>query len=309
MRGTDLINQARLHVDVRNSHDSAHGSVHCLAGLHTVDWGLHFCCMSGAGNERSSSHPHGLSEEELGALLGFLGYGNPAGRFWFLGIEERGVGDPETLWRELHVRAAEFQPIEDLKRAQEHPAFGGGFSVSQHVPTWAIMSKIVLRLSSGDLDWSSRERVSHYQAKHLGRTDCETFLADLLPLPTRDVNDWPYPTLFDNKELYRSKVLPRRFESFRTLLQQHSPDYVFCYGKSYWDEYRMIFPGVSEYEPVAAGAVQVGRTGSGTLVVLTPFFASYLMGHNLIDAVAARLREDRFTWHDGDVTFDPPLTF
>ena len=63
---------------------------------------------------------------------------------------------------------------------------------------------------------------------------------------------------------------------------------------------------MTEYEPTAAGAIQLGRTRSGTLVVLTPFFSSYIVGHKLIDEVASRLR-DRFIWHDEDVIIESPL--
>ena len=69
----------------------------------------------------------------------------------FIGIEERGVGTADTLWRELLVRANHFEPIEDLKRAQEHPAFESDFTVAQQLTTW-VMSKIVL-LMDGDPRW------------------------------------------------------------------------------------------------------------------------------------------------------------
>src|SRR5579859_4570779 len=110
---------------------------------------------------------HTLSAAELNAALGFLGYGNPAGAYWFIGIEERGVGDSDTLWQELRVRAKHFAAIEDLKAAQGHPV-GSSFQVGQHVPTWLVMSKIVLRLN-GDEGWHENARAQQYQAERLGR--------------------------------------------------------------------------------------------------------------------------------------------
>jgi hypothetical protein len=45
-----------------------------------------------------------LSDEDIRSLLEFIGYGNPAGRFWFLGMEE--AGDLKAA--ELVTRAIEF---------------------------------------------------------------------------------------------------------------------------------------------------------------------------------------------------------
>jgi hypothetical protein len=248
----------------------------------------------------ASEDERGLSQSQLDAVLGFIGYGNPAGSFWFLGIEERGVGDRTTLWAELLVRANNFAPIEDLKAALEHPAFASTFQVGQYVPTWLIMSKIVLRLS-GDPDWQEYSHAQPYQAEQLGRRGGQTFLSELLPLPAGNVDDWPYPNLFATKDIYRDKVLPGRVDTLRHLLSRHQPTYVFCYGKSYWSQYRRLFPDVTDYRDVG-GFAELGRTPGGTLVVLTPFFSSHAMGHSRIDEVALMLREDRFTWHDDDLT-------
>jgi hypothetical protein len=74
------------------------------------------------GEPAASEGGRGLSQTQLDAVSGFIGYGNPAGSFWFVGIEERGVRDHATLWAELLARANHFAPIEDLKAALEHPA-------------------------------------------------------------------------------------------------------------------------------------------------------------------------------------------
>jgi hypothetical protein len=260
--------------------------------------------MTKTNAEQASLGEAQLSHEQVEALLGFLGYGDPSGPYWFVGIEERGVGDAATLWQELQVRAKHLEPIEDLKRAQEHAAFASNFTVGQYVPTWVIMSKIVLRLN-GEPDWQNRSRTQQYQAKRLGRHGGETFLADVLPLPAGNVEHWPYTTLFANKQIYREQVLPVRIARIRELLERHRPAYVFCYGKGYWDQYRRLFPEVTEYEQIGGFAL-MGRTPSGSLVVLTPFFRSDAMGHARIDELARRLREDRFVWHETDIVIEPP---
>jgi hypothetical protein len=221
-----------------------------------------------------------------------------------MGMEERGVGNVNTLWRELKVRADHFEQIEDLKRAQEHPAFGADFSVGRHVPTWALMSKIVLRLN-GDTQWRNTERARRYQAEELGRQGGETFLCDLLPLPAPNIKDWPYPELFPTRAHYEQEILPTRLAMFRTLLGEHRPTHVFCYGKHYWDYYRQLFPKIIEYEPIADGSALLGRRQAGALVVLAPFLASYLLGNLRIEQIAVRLREERFRVDEDDLIIEP----
>jgi hypothetical protein len=255
--------------------------------------------MRNSGEAGVSNGETRLSQGQIDAVLNFIGYGNPAGPFWFIGIEERGVGGAATLWDELLVRAKHFAAIEDLKAAQEHPAFGSTFQVGQYVPTWLIMSKIVLRLS-GAPDWHDYGQAQRYQADELGRGGGQTFLAELLPLPAGSVDDWPYPSLFPTKAVYREKVLPGRIATLRHLLDQHCPTYVFCYGKGYWSEYRQLFPDVTDFGDIG-GFAKLGRTAGGTLIALTPFFSAYAMGHSRIDELALKLREDRFTYYDDDL--------
>lgn len=181
------------------------------------------------------------------------------------------------------MRADHFQPIEDLKRAQEEPAFGSEFRVSNYVRTWRIMTKIVLRLE-GDADWSAPRRARSYQADQLGRFGGATFLADLYPLPAENDADWPYPELYPTRDDYRREVLPHRLGILHTLWQQYSPLYVFCYGKGHWAEYQQLFSEIEEYAPILEGAMRLGYARHGRLVVPTPF----------------QLREERFTTHDDE---------
>ena len=48
-----------------------------------------------------------LSEVDVQNLLDFVGYGNPAGRFWFVGMEEAGDLKPA----ELLTRARQFHTM------------------------------------------------------------------------------------------------------------------------------------------------------------------------------------------------------
>ena len=152
--------------------------------------------MTKTNAEQASLGEAQLSHEQVEALLGFLGYGETSGPYWFVGIEERGVGDAATLWQELQVRAKHFEPIEDLKRAQEHAAFASNFHTRPLRPTWAIMSKIVLRLNGASSIGRTALALSNTRQSGLGGTVERHSWPDMLPLPAGNVEHGRTPTLF-----------------------------------------------------------------------------------------------------------------
>ncbi len=198
-----------------------------------------------------------LSSDQVRHLLAFLGYGNPAGRFWFIGMEEQGAAVSEDFDLELQWRLS-FAQIEDLI-----PAHGRwvqfkndeAFDPTKLVRTWSIMSKLVLRLS-GSSDWQSQAAVRDFQAEHLGRTDGETFLTELLPLPAPSLAHWPYAAYFPARADYVSQVLPGRLNELRALFDLHYPELVVCYGKGYWDLHKQLFKP-AEFAPKLDRRVEI----------------------------------------------------
>ena len=227
----------------------------------------------------------GLSRGQLQKLTGFLGYGNPAGRFWFMGIEEGGDGSA----RELRVRADHFAPIEDQSRARTlvNPEVNLWKCDS---PVWPPMCRIVARVA-GDPEWRSIVRVKKYLEQHLGRLDGETFLTEVLPLPKRSVNNWPYEHLWATKDDYVEAVIEGRIELLRKLHQESSPTYTFCYGKDYWPHHKQIFPDL-KFETLIDGDVEIG-VRDGSVVVLTRFFDPSYQGFTIdfIDTLISAVEE------------------
>lgn len=133
-------------------------------------------------------------------------------------------------------------------------------------------------------EWSDTEEVRQYQAEQVGRLDGETFLSEILPLPARNTRDWPANARFATRGQYETEVRPKRITLLRELVQTYSPRYVFCYGMASWGYHGEIFNDVS-FQPILDGRVLLGRSRSST-IVLTPFFAYYLMTNDLIDGIA-----------------------
>ncbi len=209
--------------------------------------------------------------------LEFKGYGNPAGPYWFMGIEEYGsMGGPSARDR--------FSEIEDLAHAHGKDLLD--FPMTTLIPTWATMSRIALRLE-GDRDWKERERVRRYQAERLGRSDGETFLCDLLPLPAKGTGHWEYKQVYPSRELYLQEVLPARRDMLATLFRKYRPRYVFCYGKEMWGEFARLFD--TDFRPAVEERVKTAAIGNST-VVLTPFFRYYLVTTDMIDRIATAIQ-------------------
>ncbi len=228
----------------------------------------------------------GLTDEHWHKLRNFKGYGDPSGRFWFIGIEERGEGTPE----ELAVRL-KYRDIEDLLYSQSPAVWGHSplwedFDPTKLIPTWTTMIKIVLRLN-GHPAWADRDAVREYQKQEFGKLHGDTFLTELLPLPKRSDGDFPSWWPWSSWDEYAEEVLPRRVEMIRTLFEAHRPRFVFCYGKGYWQLHQKLFPEIN-FTPILAGKMQIAELGSST-IVLTPFFAWFLMTNKLIDKMAKKV--------------------
>ena len=209
--------------------------------------------------------PH-LTKEQMQRLLKFKGYGNPAGRYWFIGMEEGGGSLDELL-----MRADQFDEVQDLDSAQRliDPKVDRCKLVTS---TWTTMCQIVGKLS-GVTAWSDTDHggfVRTYQSNRLGRCNDETFLTEILPLPKKNSKDWPYASLYASRKVYEAAVLPRRIAELRDLFDKHSPEYVFCYGKGFWPHHRSVFRD-AEFTPIPDGAAQIATLGP-TTITLTKFF-------------------------------------
>ena len=119
-----------------------------------------------------------LTAEQIEKLLAFRGYGNPSGRFWFIGMEEGGSSDIESL----RIRADNFDSLADL--AESHSNFPGHDMKRLSTSTWSLMSSIVGRINH-EVDWWETEFRRKYQSTKLGQRDGETYLTEMLPLPKK----------------------------------------------------------------------------------------------------------------------------
>ena len=200
-----------------------------------------------------------ISSEIFDRLVNFKGYGNPAGKYWFIGMEE-GLERGGNLQHELEVRAT-WREVEDVHVTRSSL----GLSMVGRHPTWYAMARMALKLD-GNEGWASPVFSKPYKEQRLGRLDGDTFLIEVLPLPATRAHEWPYSAPFDTREEYEDAIRPGRLDMIRNLMGQHSPRIMFCHGVTNWESFRTMFPG--QYVELLGGDIQVAQVGN-SLVVLT----------------------------------------
>ena len=221
-----------------------------------------------------------LSKEDVERALKFQGYGRKAAPYWFIGMEEGG-GSLE----ELRKRAGSFNPVEDLYAAHKKI----GFSMHRHVPTWRVMSKLIMAMQ-GTSGWEETSSAREYQATRLGRADGDTFLTELLPLPSRSTGVWPYPSIFPTRADYYEAVRPGRIGWLRSEISAHRPRFVICYGKGNWRHHQNIFSDV-EFRPELNEKIRIGQREHSTILLL-PFLSYDLVTTALIKQIADLLERE-----------------
>ena len=224
---------------------------------------------------------HDLSKKELERALKFEGYGNKCAPYWFLGMEEGG-GSIE----ELRKRAKSFRAVEYLHSS--HAKIGLKGTMYRHVPTWRIMSKLIMAMQ-GTRGWQETSSAREYQATKLGQADGDSFLAELMPLPCPSIGAWPYESIYPSKEEYIRTIRPRRIKWLRSEFMASQPQFVICYGKGNWHHYEEIFCDVG-FKPNLNEKIRVGRCEPSTILLL-PFFSYYFVTTELIRQLAERFGE------------------
>ena len=218
----------------------------------------------------------GLSKEELERALKFEGYGNKSAPFWFIGMEEGG-GSIE----QLRKRVRQYDSVEYLHGS---PAKIGLETKYLHVPTWRVMSKLIMAMQ-GTRGWQETSSAREYQASKLGRADGDTFLTELMPLPSPSIGVWPYGSFWPSREEYYEEVRPGRIKWLRSEVSECQPRYVICYGKGNWPNYEEIFSGV-EFMPELNEKIKTGQNEHSKILLL-PFFSYRYVSAALITQIAA----------------------
>ncbi len=188
----------------------------------------------------------------------FYGYGTLEAPYWLIGIEEAGDGSTEDLSSRLTAWDRHGRPeIDDLSDFCRD----AGIHISRTTPqrTWRPLIHLMLAAKGEPISSSS---VLDYQLTRLGRGDGETCLLELLPLPKRNANDWPYGGWTDLPELssrstYENQVTEKRVEHIVTAIHDRQPRAAVFYGRRKFWRARLNLPDTSAHLTFDAGNIGV----------------------------------------------------
>lgn len=174
----------------------------------------------------------------------FYGYGNYQGYYWFIGMEEGGGNDCNEIDKSLCAWGKLGQPeLADLYQFHHLISIIHFFQPPVKLQkTWAKLIRILLCIQGKS---PSIQDIRDYQSAYLGRSDAETCLLELLPLPSPSINHWIYSDCFDLPELsdrkkYECHYIPQRKAHFQQQISQYKPKLVIFYGTKYLHYWQCI---------------------------------------------------------------------
>lgn len=233
--------------------------------------------------EWSNMGDEAMTTEYFDRLNRFIGWGNPAADFWFVGIEEAGTWDDDEKARKT-IRG-EYSPKDGYNPLE--------WVHGQRRPTiYNYMSRIVFGVRrpvgvAGHLE---------YRDRHLGET---VFHMNRYPLAKKRVSD-PFPvhyqSLFgfgpqDVQGRYVEEVRTARFPMLSRFWQRHQPKVTVCFGQGYDPTHAASIFGISKNEAptVLPKGIRLYRK-KGSLIFQTPFLGPRQLSYTDLDPVIAEAR-------------------
>jgi hypothetical protein len=180
-----------------------------------------------------------IGTKDFTIISNWLGWGDPFGGIWFIGIEEGKPWDCSTD-DELECSRNEIRNNYNSRFTKYNNKTERGNILW---PVANVSSKIAHISSVGYNSWKS------YRDEKLWIGDCKVFNGNILSLGKHDLslNSWPtgYQDLFgySHKEYntYYETVTTYRYNIFRDLRGECNPSAIVCFGMSHWYEFQQVF--------------------------------------------------------------------
>jgi hypothetical protein len=203
----------------------------------------------------------------------FYGYGTYSAPCWFVGMEEGGESLTSATgriakWQRLGCKELEDPRGDaDVETLRASPWF-------RHDPklqtTWKQLIRMTL-IAQGQSP--SNEQIRTYQRDRLGRTDGETCLLELLPLPSPSTSHWYYKgysklPYLQTRELYKEHLAPIRAAHLKKRIAEHNPRAVIFYGGSYSHYWQQIAPSPFQRITLSDGDILQATAPSTTFLII-----------------------------------------
>jgi hypothetical protein len=151
----------------------------------------------------------------------FVGFGDPSTPVWFVGLEQGGGEDLAELERRLVAwrdsGAGSFADLQEhCVRIGERRWHGAAPRIQ---PTLGKLVRLVLASQGQRID---PESVRRHQAEKFGSMPGGSVMAELMPLPSRNISQWIYSSLTDVPGLESREAYLRRYRPVRLALLQRA---------------------------------------------------------------------------------------
>lgn len=224
----------------------------------------------------------------LEKVLRGIGWGDPTGGLWFVGLEGAGAWIDQDELDGFDKRPAAIHDGDIIYECSDPPSSEA--AEHKHDPrgqVWRWQSQISSSLSR------TRHEVDEYARRCLWFRGYGVFQANLYPLGKPRLSQWPshYQALFGlgplDQERYKLIVRKKRFPLIRQFQLRHRPQATICFGKSCWTEFEDLFDlWESPADPDSDGDV---RLYFDKRTMLVPFLGVGQMSDELARRIIARL--------------------
>jgi hypothetical protein len=227
---------------------------------------------------------------------GFYGYGDLAGRYWFIGMEEGGGNSADEIRRRL-LAWKRLGSTTTLDLAEFHREIGETRwfgSTAKLQRTWATLIRVLFAARGVESGAPGNEAVRQFQSSSLARKDSDTALLELFPLPSPSTSHWIYGELTTLRELssrstYYESLATKRVTTLRHLIQLHLPNVVVCYGFGHLERWHRLIPTQMKLSRIGGSSAWFGSAG-GTTYAIVPHPVAHGLTTKYWQLVGERLR-------------------
>lgn len=124
--------------------------------------------------------------------------------------------------------------------------------------------------SQSNVDANNKQMLRDYQVQRLGRSNDETCLLELLPLPSPNTSsfiykDWDIIPNNEDRDSYTKSLIQERIKQIRALIAQYKPKYVVMYSTdkkyiAYWQ--KIVAPTVLTHHAIGKKSMYIGHNSS-----------------------------------------------
>jgi len=204
--------------------------------------------------------------QDFNILNEFKGFGDPKGKYWFVGIEEAAnFGGEEKLGKIIEDYSSGYKYIKEGEIRKDSLKCG-----RHYTKVYDIMSKIIVELEGKSVFWKD------YRDEKLLQKSSNEFQMNLFPLGKKTIKDWPecYQIRFGFKckKDYIDYIEKTRFKLLREFHQKKQPELTICFGITSKEDFKRAF---NLKEPIIYNEIEFYENEG---FLMTPFFDNRNMG-------------------------------